>query len=496
MTTHRRPFRRGTIFVTTMWIIIVITGLALVFSRSMRVEAIASGNRLSYEQAAAIERGAEQYVLATIDGSQGNAVTVTSAPGQSIQLGTGYFWLIRPDSIDPQVYDYGIVDESSKLNLNTADDKELAILPGITQELADSIVDWRDPDNTITGQGGENDYYTTLPEPYQCKNGPFETVEELRLLKNTSGQDIEQILFGYDLNHNGVVDQQELQGGGLAMGFNANNGAGRGIVPYVTVYSQEPNTDSTGAARVNVNQGLAPAGQPPGGNPQQGQKTVTQAPQPAAGNQGGGNNNNTNDPVYKMLATALSGTRLQQVFQKAKGSGQFTSALDFAQKVGLTQDEAAKILDKVTTTDPAQQKTIQGLINVNTAPREVLQCLNGLAQGDVDALLGQRQSADTSSMAWVLQALQPQKIAAIGAKLTGRSFQYSADIVAVSGDGRAFSRVRIVVDCRGTLPKIIYRKELTALDWPLDPAILTALKAGQQLPAPVSSNLPQGARAQ
>ena len=76
----------------------------------------------------------------------------------------------------------------------------------------------------------------------------------------------------------------------------------------------------------------------------------------------------------------------------------------------------------------------------------------------------------------------PTKAGAIGGRITGRSYQYSADIVAVSGDGRAFKRVRIVVDAGQTPPKIVYRKDLTALGWPLPQDIRDALRSGKPLP--------------
>ncbi len=64
------------------------------------------------------------------------------------------------------------------------------------------------------------------------------------------------------------------------------------------------------------------------------------------------------------------------------------------------------------------------------------------------------------------------------AYITGTSFQYSADIVAVSGDGRSFKRVRIVVDARTQPAKIVYRKDLTDLGWPLPPDVRTELRPG------------------
>jgi hypothetical protein len=65
--------------------------------------------------------------------------------------------------------------------------------------------------------------------------------------------------------------------------------------------------------------------------------------------------------------------------------------------------------------------------------------------------------------------------------ITGKSYQYSADIVAVSGDGRAFKRVRIVVDCQASPAKIVYRKDLTSFGWPLQQSIRDTLRLGKPI---------------
>jgi len=70
------------------------------------------------------------------------------------------------------------------------------------------------------------------------------------------------------------------------------------------------------------------------------------------------------------------------------------------------------------------------------------------------------------------------KAIAIGSYITGRAYQFSADIVSVSGDGRSFRRCRIVVENRKSPATIIYRRDLTHLGWPLDPEILKDLRRG------------------
>ncbi len=86
-----------------------------------------------------------------------------------------------------------IEDESGKININAIDDKtrELMVKYLIGQEfdrveadiITDSILDWKDPDDLKHLNGAEKDYYKSLPEPYEAKNAPFDSIEELVLVK-------------------------------------------------------------------------------------------------------------------------------------------------------------------------------------------------------------------------------------------------------------------------------------------------------------------------
>src|SRR3984957_20597365 len=116
----RRPPRRGAIFVLALAVIVILTGLALVFAQEMRTEAMASANRLSYVQADAIEQGAEQWVLAQVESYAPDAVTITQTDAEALQVGGGYFWILSPDPTQDQTYAYGITDECGKLNLSNA----------------------------------------------------------------------------------------------------------------------------------------------------------------------------------------------------------------------------------------------------------------------------------------------------------------------------------------------------------------------------------------
>lgn len=95
---------------------------------------------------------------------------------------------------------YGVVDEERKININTENTEVITNifrLSGATgvekaEELAQSIVDWRDSDNNERAKGAEN-YYRGLSAPYQPKNKSFEILDELFLVKGMTKEIFEKI---------------------------------------------------------------------------------------------------------------------------------------------------------------------------------------------------------------------------------------------------------------------------------------------------------------
>ena len=91
-----------------------------------------------------------------------------------------------------------ISDEGGKINVNkiTEETRDNFIkfltackLEELTAEtITNSILDWLDEDDLHHVNGAEKNYYATLPEPYEPKNGPFESLEELTLVKGITPQ--------------------------------------------------------------------------------------------------------------------------------------------------------------------------------------------------------------------------------------------------------------------------------------------------------------------
>ncbi len=467
------PRRSGTVLIATLWIVFVLAGMAIVLARTMRVEAIASANEVAAIQAAAVERGAEQYVLALLETQKDYALMMAQDYFQAVSVGEGCFWIVRPDFGDPSLPLWGLVDEASKVNLNSAGIDMLALLPWMNEELAAAVIDWRDTDENMTAFGAENEQYLTQFKPYYCKNAPLETVEELLLIRGFTKNLLYGSSEGIDQTFDPAASFDAMQPGaqspltGISGGSSRSSAAARrqqnsspitgitsnndwslthGLYDYVTVYSKEPAnaTSSTGETKINVN---------------------TQEQQ-----------------VASYLSETLGSARANSLRSRIRPQPQFRNIYDFYQRSGMTLDEFTRVAPRLTAS-ANQART--GLINISTAPREVLLCLSALDENDVEAIIARRATLteeEFANPAWVVEAI-PRKSVEIGNLITTSAYQFSADIVAVSPDGRAFKRCRIVVDAQSSPARIVFRKDLTHQGWPLDRAILEDLRSGALVPS-------------
>ncbi|MEO8672533.1 MAG: type II secretion system protein GspK [Tahibacter sp.] len=80
-----------------------------------------------------------------------------------------------------------LTDDSGKVDMNVADVvllKALFVSSGIEEtkadELADAIIDWRDPDDLVGAHGAESSEYKSAGLKYRPRNAPFETVSEIQ----------------------------------------------------------------------------------------------------------------------------------------------------------------------------------------------------------------------------------------------------------------------------------------------------------------------------
>ena len=443
-----RRAQRGSVLVIVLWIAFGLVSLALYFANSMNFELRASDNRVSAMAADQAIEGAVRYLnyllaAQTANGSNGVFLTLSDSQCRSVPVGEAHFWLIGRDTntpVGPGSLCFGLVDEASKLNVNTALSNAIIWLPRMTADLTQAILDWRD----TNGNGPTVTYYAMQQPSYQCKCDPFETVDELRLLY---GADMDT-LIGEDANRNGILDPNETDD-------NQNGMLDPGVLEYVTVYSREPNTNSDGSAKVNISSlssGTSPLSSLLETNFGSARATQIQ-----------GNLGLVSAPASKPPANGRPPASPTPV--------RFASPLAFYVKSGMTATEFALIATNLTTTNGSY---CDGRVNVNTASAAVLACLVGGDTGVAQQLVNYRQSNpnNLTSIAWVIDALgqsYPDALQALAAGdfITTQSYQFTADVAALGPYGRGYRRVKFVFDTSSGTPKIVYRQDLTHLGWAL-----------------------------
>lgn len=372
-----------------------------------------------------------------------------AAAYEALEVGEDAFVsLVRAHPEPSEAYDqlyYGIEDENGKIDINTASPAVLEALPGMTPELAAAIVDWRDGDDDPTDGGAESEYYLALTPPYRPKNAPFESLEELLLVRGFTTA----LLYGEDRNRNGLLDPNENDGDERPPTDDADSVLNRGLAPYLTCWSRVPNTAADGRPRVNAN--------------------TADATQLREG---------TGEVLTPAEAQAIVQARTLR-------GGQFQTLGDVLDAQGLSIEKYQQIVDRLTLADDAE---VAGLINVNTAPRAVLAAIVPGTNADevaalVDAIMAARVDPEPArgGIGWLLEipelredstGLPFARFRALSALVTTRSEQFRVQAVGWARGRTAFARWDAVVDRRSGAAKIVWIRDATRLGLP-EPLPLT-----------------------
>jgi len=436
----------ASVLIIVLWIAFGLVSLALYFAQSMTFELRAADNRAAAMEAEQAIAGAARYVASGLTNvaQPGSLPDTNSYQLADVPVGDAAFWLIgRGDTTDqPTLPRFGLVDEASRLNLNAAwvTAEVLELLPGMTTELAEAIVAWRGSASTNTASDGAMDNYQRLNPPYRAKNAPFESVDELRLV---SGATLD-ILYGEDVNLNGVLDLNENDGELAPPSDNLDGRLDSGILDFVTVYSREPATTTNGTARVNVA--------------------------------------NLNNPAERaQLTNLLNNAGISNpgaIVVRVTTGGALQSVLQFYLRSRMTAEEFALIEDGL------RNPNLDGLINVNTASAAVLACVPNIGVEHAASIAAYRRTrgGTQTSLAWLKEVLDENTANRAGPYLTGKTFQCTADIAAVGHHGRGYQRVRFVFDTSEGAPKTLYRQDLTHMGWALGKVTRDAMMLARALP--------------
>jgi DNA uptake protein ComE-like DNA-binding protein len=405
-----------------LWVSVAAGGLFFATTRGFVAEIRREKTALDMVSAEAAARaGIEKarYLLATLQPAADSPDALSALDAGESFIGTdvdgGYYFLVK-ETEGESLPALGLVDQASRLNLNTATQAEIEALPNMTPDLAAAIIDFRDSDDTPLAYGAESTYYLGLPQPYRAKNADYENLAELMLVRGMTPA----VLYGEDRNLNGILDANENDGAALFPLDNADGALDRGLYPFVTVASASP-VRPAGDEWVDLNTG---------------------SPADIAGVLVG---RVSRDGIFRVMRTiypqGISGGR-----RSLASLGDLVKTFpDFAE--GALKEDLATVFKYCTV---SEDTVVKGLVNVNTAPQEVLRTLPSVDDSIATAIAAERDAGghDFSTVCWLLDVpgVTPEIFADLVPLVSARSTLYTADCIGTSPNGAATSRIWATVD--------------------------------------------------
>ncbi len=387
-----------------------------------------------------------------------------------------YFTVYAHNPDDPNSVRYGVADEAGRIHLNVADAETLAGLPNMTPERVDCLLDYIDADEEPRNSGAEQEAYD-----YGIKNGPLDTLEELLLVRGFHGG----IVFGEDANRNGLLEANEDDGEDRSPADDANGELDLGIAGMATVISGEPDVDSRGRRRVNVNSGSAALRRAGLSN-----ETVEFITLYLDGQE--------DNPPLKHPSELLEKRFQLRVDHDRRRAGQWVES-------GVGGGQLATVLDRLTVGSPAappaegewdeapevpsrrlgRSRAIAGLVNVNTASAAVLAALPPISSALAEEIVATRRELmdrayeeldedgrPTTVMqtpAWLYTegvVSDPEMFKQIAPLLTARSYQFRVRCIGYGVPSGRFRVLEAVLDLTGKQPRIVYLRDITRLGLP------------------------------
>ena len=335
-----RRKNKGLVIIAVLWMVVVLMVMSAILSRKSRIDmkvcmARTEAVRCKWACRAGIEKAT---AVLNEDETENDSL---------LDL-----WSDNPEDFNDVVleqcfFNVRVIDEASKLNINTATKEQLLGLPDMVEEIADAIIDWRDEDDVPNGAGVESGYYESLTYGYMARNGPFRTLRELLLVKDVT----EELFYGEDTNMNGRLDYNERDGQESPPTDDGDDVLDVGWAAYLTCYTSG---GSAGGAEETPAEQTQQSGnqQQPSGNQQQNsqeQQQQSSNQQQSSGDQG-----------------RSSGSQ-----QQSSGNNQQSSG-NTQQSSGSTQQSSG---NSAQTSESTNQEPAK--VNINTASDIVLAALLG-----------------------------------------------------------------------------------------------------------------------
>ncbi|HEY5040512.1 MAG TPA: helix-hairpin-helix domain-containing protein, partial [Verrucomicrobiae bacterium] len=263
---------------------------------------------------------------------------------------------------------YGVSDEESRLNINTATSDELTKIQGMGSDVVTAILGWRGSGSTAA----EKDYYLALRPPYVPRGAAFETVRELLMVRGVTPD----LLLGRDVHQNGLLDDQADGIDEPPKYQDSVSESDLGWAGILTVNSSVKNVNAAGDDRVNI---------------QTADETSLAAVPGLTRDIARAMVSYRNRNRFQSIADLLDVTPPQN---NGNGQGARNNSNPSTDNSSgphvIDENLLMEIADDVTAAD---DKTLSGAININTAGLDVLVCLPGIDRDLAQKIISHRQSS-------------------------------------------------------------------------------------------------------
>lgn len=486
----RTPRRRGIILIVVLVVLSTLTfaGLAILLNISTETRAFLSETErlhleqvllsgVEYVKAFCEKTPAEQLASGGLEDNPGrfSRVAVTPPGGGAT---VGYFTVLAPqqdlDSAGGGVR-FGLQSENAKLNLRAillweetgiarARDALMQI-PGMTESVADAILDWVDSDEIRRPYGAEADYYASRRLPYRPRNDVPVAVEELLLVRGVE----RHLLLG------SPFWRSSRDGDTRSVPWAGQTG-NTAWINYLTPYSGERNISSDGSPRINLNDpDLARLHRRIAAaffeeladfvvfyrqfGPATGDSDSASEAHAAPGDLAPDFSRppaHTFGSVFDILDTSVE--------VETPGRDRVLVASPLTADPELVRQHLAKWIDRTTTTG---DRAIYGRVDIMRAPREVLLAIPGMESTVAERILalrkqGAAQGEESPLVRLYLEgALSAEQLRQLGPFVTTWSDVWTAEIIAEDAQGSGVRlRAMVTVDATAVPARQIYWKHL------------------------------------
>lgn len=176
--------QRGLALVLVLWVLTLLSLLAASFLTETRTETLATRHRVAAAEAEALADAAVHWTMWRLV-QTGQAARRGAAGGDTPEP-LALDGRVRRLTLPGGAVRLAIRDEAGRIDLNMADRALLGrLLQGVgvaaprAEAMAARILDFRDPNDAVTGSGAEDPDYERAGLPYGAKDDRFASVDEL-----------------------------------------------------------------------------------------------------------------------------------------------------------------------------------------------------------------------------------------------------------------------------------------------------------------------------